>query len=347
MKKTLIALAALAATGAFAQVTVYGRMDAGYGVYTTTTPGATAGSTVDTKSNGVQSKNSVSSLLGIKGSEDLGGGLKANFVLEGNLDPAVGAAYSFDRTSLLGLSGGFGSVAFGRDYVPTFKLTGVGEVNGFSKLTTIQNPGPTSVSNLVFYSTPVMSGFQVNVAYGNNDTSKSTDTTGETSNKTTNLTATYNNGPLMVGVGTGTNEVKTAGSAGGTYMLGQTTLTGIDKTSFNVVAASYDFGKFALKGAWTSTKATYATGEAKFDELNIGATVPMGKATLIAQVGNNKVSNTGAAEDWTGTDFVVGVDYALSAKTALYAKTGTVGKVSGNGNEYKTVGTAVGIKTVF
>jgi predicted porin len=296
-------------------------------------------------------------MWGIQGSEDLGGGMKANFKLEQDLYTAngntgasgagggVANASGFNRTSLLGVSGGFGSLSFGRDYTPTFKLVAATDVNALSRISTVQNTGANStVPSLIFYSTPNMSGFQVNVAYGNQDT-----TTGssDTSTKTTNLTATYTNGPLMVGAGTGTQEVKAAGAAVGTYIVAGMTFAGIEKTEGTVVAASYDFGKFALKGNMVTTKATAAGGEVKFQELNVGGTMPMGKVTLAAQLGTNKVSMTGAAEDWTGNDFVIGADYALSAKTALFAKTGTYAKVSGNGDDVKSTSTAVGIKTVF
>ena len=84
MKKTLIAVAALAATGAFAQVSVYGRLDAGY-AQTKSTVGATY-----TKANGVESHNSASSMWGIQGTEDLGGGMKAFFKLEQDIYTANG-----------------------------------------------------------------------------------------------------------------------------------------------------------------------------------------------------------------------------------------------------------------
>lgn len=359
MKKTLIALAALAATGAFAQVSVYGRLDVGYGATTNTVNGA------DTKANGVQSHNSVSSMWGIQGSEDLGGGLKANFKLEQDVYPAngnVGAsgagagatnAAQFNRTSLLGVSGGFGSISLGRDYVPTFKLIGATDVNNLSRISTVNLSNSTGVSttdNVVFYSTPVMSGFQVNVAYRNQDQSTTTDTY----QKLTNLTATYTNGPLMVGVGTGSTEAKAAG-ANNTSMtmtgFGATTISAAEKISSNVVAASYDFGSFKLAGNVITTKAANVTAgvDHEMGEVNIGATVPMGKVTLIAQAGSNVYKRTGLG-DAKGTDLVLGVDYALSAKTALFAKTGTYAKLDtiGTGNtEYKSTSTAVGLKTVF
>jgi predicted porin len=359
MKKTLIAVAALAATGAFAQVSVYGRLDAGYAATTNTANG------VDTKANGVQSHNSVSSFWGIQGSEDLGGGMKAMFKLEQDVYPATGdegvtgakgggsQLAQFNRTSLVGLSGGFGTVSFGRDYVPTFKLIGATDVNALSRISTVQlsaSSGVSTTDSLVMYSTPVMSGFQVNVAYRNADQTK--DGAGDTYQKLTNLTATYSNGPLMVGVGTGSTESKGTGTSntGVSYTGLAAAISTAEKVSSNVVAASYDFGKFALKGNYITSKAQNVSAgvDNEMNELNIGATVPMGKVTLIAQAGSQTLKVTGA-DDRKGTDFVLGVDYALSAKTALFAKTGTYGKMDAavGGGEYKSTSTAVGIKTVF
>lgn len=356
MKKTLIAVAALAATASFAQVSVYGRLDAGYAMTTNTVAGA------DTKANGVQSHNSVSSMWGIQGSEDLGGGLKAMFKLEQDVYPANGNtgasgagggannAAGFNRTSMLGLSGAFGTVAFGRDYVPTFKLIGATDVNSLSRISTVNASNNTGVStepNLVMYSTPNMSGFQANLAYRNQDQSTTTDTY----QKLTNITATYTNGPLMVGVGTGSTESKAANAFNTGMSLaafGLTAISTAEKISGNVLAASYNFGAFKLSGNHITSKATFATTEGELIETNVGATMPMGKVTLVGQVGQNTYKFTGA-EDRKGTDLVVGVDYALSAKTALFAKTGTYAKLDGvaGGGENKSTSTAVGIKTTF
>ncbi|MCZ8253607.1 MAG: porin [Hylemonella sp.] len=361
MKKTLIAVAALAATGAFAQVSVYGRLDAGWAQTKTTTNG------VSTKANGVESHNSASSMWGIQGSEDLGGGLKATFKLEQDIYTANGNtgasgagggatnAAGFNRTSLLGLTGGFGSVAFGRDYVPTFKLAAATDINSQSRITTVNTAAVVGSTRpeLIHYSTPNLSGFQANLAYGNQDESVS-NATGKTNVKVTNLTATYMNGPLMVGVGTGRVEQKAAGAAAttGTAFVA---FTAADKVTQNMVAGSYDFGVVRLVGNVIMGKATNAGtalgsfAELKSREINIGGVVPMGKVTLRAQIGTNQVEVTGASEKWDGNDFVVGAEYALSAKTAAFFKTGTYGKGSGINAalDTKSTSTAVGLRTVF
>jgi predicted porin len=125
MKKTLIALAAVAATGAaFAQstVTLFGGADLNY---RSVTSGAN-------KFSGIAQDGIYSSRFGVNGTEDLGGGLSANFHFEGGMNPDVGTAagFNFTRKSTIGLAGGFGEVRFGRDYTPLFTIAGIADPFG-------------------------------------------------------------------------------------------------------------------------------------------------------------------------------------------------------------------------
>lgn len=130
MKKSLIALAALAATGAvFAQssVTLFGVVDVSYENVKTN-----AG-----RISGLSASSNSSSRIGMRGVEDLGGGMSASFWLEAAIAPQNGMGSSgtttnnqattvaaggltFNRRSTVSLSGGFGELRLGRDYVPTF-----------------------------------------------------------------------------------------------------------------------------------------------------------------------------------------------------------------------------------
>lgn len=336
MKKTLIAVAALAATGAFAQVSVYGRLDAGY-AQTKTTVGNTY-----TKANGVESHNSASSMWGIQGTEDLGGGMKAFFKLEQDVYTAngntgvTGAAGGggnqpgFNRTSLVGVSGGFGSLAFGRDYVPFFKLIAATDVNSLSRISTVQRSaasGYSTTGQQIVYSTPNLSGFVGSLAVIADDNSTDAATNKEAA---TNATVQYMNGPLMVGLGVASKKLTTATET---------------KNSATVLAGSYDLGVVRLVGNYISDKVTApAVDDVKQSELNIGAIMPMGKVSLRAQVGRNTWEQ--GAADRSGTDMVLGAEYALSAKTALFAKTGTFAKNQAAADS-KVQSTAVGIRTVF
>ena len=83
MKKSLIALAVLAASGAAmaqSSVTVYGRLDASVGSAKVGAPGAALRGNTQ-----MFNSNMTSSRIGFRGTEDLGGGLKAIFALESNI----------------------------------------------------------------------------------------------------------------------------------------------------------------------------------------------------------------------------------------------------------------------
>jgi len=378
MKKTLIAVAALAATGAFAQVTVYGRLDAGYAVSSDTVKGTT------TSDNGIKSHNSASSMWGITGTEDLGGGNKAYFKLEQDLylvngnTGASGAgggltnASGFNRTSLLGLQTGAGTVSFGRDYNPLFNIVAASDINGLTRASTVElaaATGGSTVANQVIYLSPVFSGFQAKAAFGNDDNSTSTNgVTGGSTTATSAINLTYTNGPLWVGVATGGSTTQngtargttvsyfqsTAGVASsatmGTAALGVTTAQSI---SANAVAGSYDFGMFKLVGNYVTSTATNtdgptASGNVRATQVNLGVTAPMGKVLLKAQVSRQTLGYDGNTNsDLTGSNLILGADYALSAKTALFVTGGTMNNLSNEVYNQSSHTAAVGLKTVF
>lgn len=98
-------------------MTLYGVVDTGY-------RSVSAG---DNKFSGMANGSNASNRLGFKGTEDLGGGMKANFVMEGDLAPNDGtnAGFKFLRQSTASLSGNFGEVRLGRDYTPAFRVFGI------------------------------------------------------------------------------------------------------------------------------------------------------------------------------------------------------------------------------
>lgn len=183
MKKSLIALAVLATTGtAFAQstVTLYGRIDTSVGSSKIGAP-ATATSTTQ-----MFSGNLTSTRWGLRGSEDLGGGLKAIFGLEQGFDSSAGTQANlsaFDRQSIVGLSGGFGTVKFGRHDTSfddirdltvssnifdsgTFATTeGVVGTSGYLGVGQLADYGDRA-SNQIRYESPSFGGFSAGVSYG-------------------------------------------------------------------------------------------------------------------------------------------------------------------------------------
>ena len=138
MKKTLVALAALATVGAaFAQstVTLYGKIDWTIQSATQKTSGigSTTGGNVGMQ---VNSAGLSGSRWGMKGSEDLGGGMKAIFDLQSGFAIDSGASAQggllFGRQAYAGLSGGFGTVTVGRQYSPIDTVWGTYDAQGYT-----------------------------------------------------------------------------------------------------------------------------------------------------------------------------------------------------------------------
>ncbi|MEY2781212.1 MAG: hypothetical protein RL307_916, partial [Pseudomonadota bacterium] len=183
MKKTLVALAALAATGAFAQVTLYGSADLCYISHATE---ATAG-TVRDKTSGIGESCFAGPRLGFKGEEDLGGGLKASFTVEtgysltsqqglkvrvtsaghqSTLNGGGGFGLGTNRQSWLALDGGFGQVMAGMIYSNAYQLMSTisgmgGETQGSNHLDT----SPATRYNGIKYTAPAMGGVTIKADY--------------------------------------------------------------------------------------------------------------------------------------------------------------------------------------
>ena len=175
MKKALIAAAVggLFSGSAIAQVTVYGTIDASFAQIKTGSTSVTAQG---------QGDYFGSSVLGFSGSEDLGGGLKASFQLEGDLNVANGTGdggensnttattnatggLTFDRQSWVGISGAFGQVRVGRiaDFADaTYNGYGQAGVNLFDQDSSLGSKFPNSIE----YSTKVM-GLDLVTSYSN------------------------------------------------------------------------------------------------------------------------------------------------------------------------------------
>ena len=200
MKKSLFALAALGAFASAAQaqssVTLFGILDASVtymqnsGVASSTTaPGVDAGTgnsssvaigkgAPNTGSNFVYYDSQIfSSQWGIKGTEDLGGGLKANFMLNGDANTNTGGTDPrglFRRAAWVGLSGNFGEIRLGDQANPIVTASanlfpvGGNTVNGVR--TTIGYSAADNNRNAVGYLTPSFNGLQLELQYAMNNT---------------------------------------------------------------------------------------------------------------------------------------------------------------------------------
>lgn len=276
---TLVALAALAAASAFAQSTV----------------AVTGGMTLavgESALNSVGSKTEIrrqTGNLAFKGTEDIGGGLKANFVLETSIGAAAdtsGAATANtlgDRGAYVSLTGGFGGVQVGNAASAVraqFGATGdVSRISVVSGLSAGASTAPTSgsyitdagdasarviygdaYSKYVAYSTPTFNGFTASVAMVPNRTNAATTATDSDSKS---YSASYANGPLSVNYNL-TDAATTGTGTGGTVVGGY---------KMNTLTASYDLGM--AKVGLTSQTIKLATGVSPASGMALTVNVPV------------------------------------------------------------------------
>lgn len=134
-----------------------------------------------------------SSRLGVKGSEDLGGGLSAIYQYEFGVDMTEGGNLNSNRPKLVGLKGGFGQISMGTQWTPYYNVLGVNDVFN-SGLTYVENYiGPFRKDNSVVYKTPNWGGFSLEgMGRFNQDE-------GRDSFDDWQANALYENGPFLIG----------------------------------------------------------------------------------------------------------------------------------------------------
>lgn len=240
MKKTLIALAAVAAVGAAsAQVTVYGKVAAGI---------TTSGSGTSITSGGYEG-----SRLGVKGSTDLGSGMTGSYVVEGGLNlNAPTVDFAFNRVSNVSVAGGFGTVTMGTVWSNYDNYFGTGdamEYNGFSPVGVIGtydvgNNGTGAIQGAIQYVTPAMSGFQVTAQIAPNAGIAQTNYNG--------VALTFNQGPVSLSLTTQDFQLAATGNvkswmAGGSYDLGVATVYAATNATSNAAGIKEAGSTFGLK----------------------------------------------------------------------------------------------------
>jgi predicted porin len=290
MKKSLIAIAALAFVGAAAaqsSVSLYGIAD----VYVGKT---------DTTSTAAGSGGVAGSRWGIKGSEDLGGGLNANFNFEQGVDLGNGGTTAgFTRQANVGFSGGFGTLKIGKSgnaMDDVFGASNSGFDSALSANKAWLNAYAGEAAAQLHYTTPTISGFTAAVSTQLNGNVASGNVAG---GKTTAFNVTYAAGPVAAAVAYEDNKNTTLVAA----------QTG---TMFN---GSYDLGVAKLMGSYYTTK--LAGGGKKTNSYQLGADIPV-SAPLTLSVGfaSSKDDIAGAA---TSRAFGITGAYALSKRTTAYA----------------------------
>ena len=290
IKRTLPLLLGFAfaqVANAQSSVTIFGTVDVN--LQSAKTTGLPAQNTMETQGNGPNR-------LGFKGTEDLGGGLKANFLLELGHNPDTGAAKGgtanfFNRGANVGLSGGFGTLTLGRNwttsyasnwiYDPTYDLGAAAATN---LSTNGGQPSYYHLNNAVTYTLPDGLGG----AYGEMQYAPSE---GTVNGKYVGARLGYGAGPFDASVAMGNQNV-----AGGKF-----------KTAY--LGAAYDLGMVKFVAFYSKEKVVSVTEKRWL----VGATVPIG--SNYAFLSYQDRSKTGADASQIGLGYV----HTLSKRTALYA----------------------------
>jgi len=358
MKKSLIALAVLAAAGAASaqsSVTLFGIVDAT--IQRVDNKGATGGSVTRLHNSGESS-----SRLGFRGTEDLGGGMSGSFWLEAGLNnddgtgqtlstnnqstlapgsalvtagggageatrnarAASGTGLVFNRRATVSLAGGFGEIRLGRDYTPQFWNLTVFDPYGTVGVGTNQMlnsivTGPTAVR--ASNSVGYFLPGNLGGFYGQAQVYR-----GENSSTVAN-SGDGNGAGVRFGYSAGPLNVAIA-AARTTYALVAAPVAGQPPgtTRQNNLGASWNFGVATVIGMISRDSADALAGNQKGRGYLAAVTVPVGPGLIKASV-SNYITDVPVGTDPRARKIAVGYVHNLSKRTAVYT---TFARVSNN-----------------
>jgi predicted porin len=343
MKKSLIALAVLASTGAAmaqSSVTLYGIIDMNL---QSQKDEINAGTSAAVRQSSLTSGGISTSRFGLKGSEDLGGGLKANFVLENGFNADSGAQKTagsiFDRQSWVGLSGGFGEIRLGNDYTARDDINGAAHAvfdSAFSPSSYIESGYNSNPNNQIKYLSPSFSGFSGAISYALGENKTAT----QSAEGVTAVNVQYAAGPLYIGYANQQDK--------------KSLITTGKTNKDNFLNATYDLGVAKILASFRDVKNTLTNGTGansiSFDKqrvYQIGADVPVGAALVVSAGYAHSKSELAGINDVTGNGFAVGASYSLSKRTSIYTAL-NYSKAKQDGSEtLKSSVYAVGVRHAF
>ncbi len=272
--------------------------------------------------------------IGFRGTEDLGDGAKAFFVLEGGFNVDDGAMVPsgviFNRRSAVGLSGRWGELSMGRDYSPGFwvlvdtDLNQAGLYSGPGTTTQVTQLFQTRQSNGIYYITPTVNGFRarLTVTTGNESTTAPTD-----DGRMIGVSGHYVAGNLAAGVFYQSTRVVFPAKS-----------TTSDQNTYAGVSATYNFGAFFLNGGFYRYDPAGPNKKTPSTVLGTPPGVMTGKwVALMVPLGADEIRiNLGRIDTRldapeNGKTWLYGVNYIhnMSKSTSLYAG---IGKIDNNAN---------------
>lgn len=345
MKKTFLALSMISAIGfmstiagsatAQSSVTIYGIADTGIAIE----KGGSAGS-VSKLTSGIGS----GSRLGFKGTEDLGGGLSAFFLLESGINIDAGSSgqggLMFGRQAYVGVKGDFGTLTAGRQYTPEYLTLafadpfGTGFAGDAANIMPNSGTGASRMDNTLKYVTPSFDGFTGELAYGFGETA------GDTSaGRQIGAAIVYTSGPFAVRLGYHNRNNDTA------------ILKNTEDGKTTLLAATYDFGVAKAHLAYGINKGLNSsplrntanpygslvapTASTDSTDFLLGVTLPFGSNKILASY-IRKDDKTAKNQD--ASQLAVAYIYSLSKRTDLYAAYARIDNKNGAGY---TVGSAI------
>ncbi|TFW23732.1 porin [Duganella callida] len=340
MKKTMLALALSATAGlaaAQSNVTVYGIFDMAL-VRESGGVGANAAATRLT--SGVES----GSRLGFRGTEDLGGGMAAIFLVENGFQGDTGAlgqgGLLFGRQAYVGLQTPAGTIALGRQYTPQYLAVaavdpfGSGTAGDTKNLMASTGNSASRMDNAVRYISPTVNGVNAEFVYGAGEVGGDSQ-----AGRQLGGALAYLAGPLTLRLAT--------------HYRNNDTATVHDNSSArnSVLTALYDFGVLKAHFAYGVDKGMnsalprnlnnpfgYAVAPVASTDSNVvllGVTVPQGLGTWLGSY-IRKNDKTGYNQD--AEQFAAGYRHYLSKRTDLYAVYAYIRNKNGAGH---TVGSSI------
>ena len=303
MQKKLLTVAVAGALAlpavALAQVTVFGTIDGSIRSQSKVNLAAGGTGSVLTENSGLRTTDRI----GFRGSEDLGGGLMANFWMESAHASDTGATtLNTARKSVVGLSSGGNSVDLGRDYTVNFKSQGIYDPMSYTYTgvtpTATTNVAGTRSSNMVTAGFRFgTGGVRVDYALG--------EVVDESWGTRIGAMADFAFGPVTVT---------------GAYSTVKDAATGTLSTDTMNIGGAYRMGAFTFRAGWSNTEAETGAGDTESPLLVLGAQYAI-SPTLNGRVGYYDLKTEVAGTE-TGKSklFIIALDYALSKRTTAYVE---------------------------
>jgi predicted porin len=302
----------------------------------------------------VNSGGMTTSYFGFKGSEDLGGGLRAEFALNGFFQGDTGTSGRFggdnlfSRDANIGIAGGFGKIQFGRGLAPSFLPTVLfnpfGDSFNFSPLVVhayvpsgafgartwiASNAADSGWSNQIIYSTPDFNGLRANVHYQFGEVAGSSGT------NNIGINVLYAKGPL--GLAAFYHNAQVSNPNGGAALIDATAAPvnyrAINKQKAYFLGGSYNLNVAKLFATYqVNDDDTPTAADMKDKTVSLGASVPAGPGSVLASYARTKRDGSLVGAGLKRDTLSVGYDYLLSKRTDVYAIY-MADKITGAGRE--------------